>query len=224
MSSPTILFDLDGTLIHSAPDVCHAVNYAMESEGFPLLTVEQVQGYLGFGARILIERALSREGHQSAEEIIDRVTDSFLASYRANPVIDTAVFPGVLDALAGLRRRDAQLAICTNKPAITCGPVLQVLGLDQMFDAIVCGDQVANKKPHGDHIRETVVACAGDLGRAIMIGDSENDIGAAKDAGIPSIAVSFGYAAGSPGDLGANAVIDHFDQLIETIDRIAPNL
>ena len=212
-SPAAILFDLDGTLIDSAPDVCHALNHVFAAEGLPELPVDQVKGYLGKGARILMEKAVTDCGFERPADELDRLTDAFLAYYAAHPVVHSAVFPGVFDALAGLRERGAILAICTNKPSVTTAPVLDALELTPWFGTVVCGDQVAKKKPHGGHVLDTIAACGGRSGRAIMIGDSENDIDAAIDAGVPSVAVSFGYTTRPVAELGADRIIDAFSEL-----------
>lgn len=216
----TILFDLDGTLIHSAPDVCHALNHVFEAEALPALEVDHVKGYLGQGARILIERAVSDIGHDRPAEKLDAMTEAFLAFYAAHPVVHSHVFDGVFDVLAGLRDDGAIMAVCTNKPSVTTKPVLDRLDLAGWFDAVVCGDQVGSRKPHGDHIHATLAACGGDLAGAVMVGDSDNDINAAHHAGIPSIAVSFGYSTVPVGELGADAVIDSFAELPAALSEI----
>jgi len=216
----TILFDLDGTLIHSAPDVCHAVNHVFEREGLAPLDVKQVQGYLGKGARILMERAVKDHGHDRETDALDRMTADFLTFYAANPVVHTTVFPGVFEVLDRLREEDAIVAICTNKPSKTTGPVLEALGLDGRFDAIVCGDQVANRKPHGDHVLETIHTARGDKSSAVMVGDSENDIDAAIHAGVPSIAVTFGYSNTPVEELGADQLISTFDRFFDALAAI----
>lgn len=218
--APTLLFDLDGTLVDSAPDVCRAVNHVFAEAGLRTHSVDRIKGYLGHGARVLIERAATDEGHACTAEQLDRLTADFLAYYSAHPVVESKVFPGVFEALAQFREIDAVLAICTNKPSVTTAPVIEALELRPWFGAVLCGDQVANRKPHGDHIRETVAACGGSMETAIMIGDSENDILAATDAGVPSVAVSFGYALGAAENLGADVLVDSFVELPDAIARI----
>ncbi len=219
-ATPTLLFDLDGTLVDSAPDVCGAVNHVFAEAGLPAIAVDRIKGYLGHGARVLIERAVADMDENRDTETLDRLTHAFLAYYADHPVVSSTVFPGVFDALETLRGEGATMAICTNKPSVTTAPVLEALDLDGRFDAVVCGDQVVNRKPHGDHIRETVAACGGAMETAIMIGDSENDILSAIDAGVPSIAVRFGYALGPVDGLGADIVIDSFDELADALFTI----
>ena len=223
MKNITIIFDLDGTLIDSAPDVCRALNRTLVRYGRRSHGVEEVKAYLGQGARVLMEMALRKTGLVPPANEIDGLTSEFLTDYAANPVVDTTVYPGVIKALDKLKDRQAKLAICTNKPSITTGPVLDRFALGSYFSAIICPDHVENRKPHADHIRATVKAVNGDLQHAIMVGDSENDIDAAINAGIPSIAVTFGYAHRKHDELGATALVDHFDSLIEAIDCIVLN-
>lgn len=220
MENTTIVFDLDGTLIDSAPDVCRALNRTLVPYGRRSHDVNETKEYLGQGARVLMEMALRKTGAVPTEDEIDHLTSVFLTDYAANPVVDSVIFPGVIDAITELKNRGAKLAICTNKPSITTAPVLEALGLDPYFDAIVCPDHVENRKPHGDHVRAAVRAVGGDLAQSVMVGDSENDIGAAINAGVPSVAVTFGYAHCPHDELGADALIDHFDMLIETIETI----
>ncbi len=220
MKNTTIIFDLDGTLIDSAPDVCRALNRTLVSYGRRSHDVEEVKEYLGQGARVLMEMALQKTGAVPPTEVIDGLTSEFLIDYAANPVVDSTIYPGVISVLDELRARGATLAICTNKPSITTAPVLERFSLESYFTAIVCPDHVENRKPHGDHIRATVDAVGGNIRHTIMVGDSENDIDAAINAGIPSIAVTFGYAHRKHDELGATALIHHFDELIESIDSI----
>lgn len=220
MKNYTIIFDLDGTLIDSAPDVCRALNRTLVSYGRRSHETEEVKEYLGQGARVLMEMALKKTGSVPSSDVIDKLTSDFLTDYAANPVVDSTIFPGAIPVLNELQNQGAKLAICTNKPSITTAPVLERFSLGSYFDAIVCPDHVENRKPHADHIRATVEAVDGNIQNAIMIGDSENDIDAAINADIPSIAVTFGYAHRKHEDLGATALISHFDELIETLESI----
>lgn len=219
-SCDTILFDLDGTLIHSAPDVCHWVNEVFAEQGFAPMSVETMQGYLGQGARVLMAKAVADHGYERSDDILDQMTADFLARYAAQPVLHSSVYPGVFDVLDRLRAEEAIIAICTNKPSKTTAPVLDALGLGGRFDAIVCSDQVARKKPHGDHVLDTVKACGGDVARTVMVGDSENDIDAAIAAEVPSIAVTFGYSNKPVHELGADQLIDGFDQFFDALAAI----
>ncbi len=219
MHDQTIVFDLDGTLIDSAPDVCRALNRTLETFGRRAHTVDETKEYLGQGARILMERALAKTGLVPEEHIINELTEAFLSDYAANPVVDSIVFPGVFQTLTDLKSSGAKLTICTNKPSITAKPVLNTFGLTPYFDAVVCADQVARRKPDGAHIHDTIKAVSGDRNCAVMIGDSENDIYAAQNAGIPSIVVTFGYCHVPYAELGATVMVDHFSELTIAIEK-----
>ena len=224
MHDQTIVFDLDGTLIDSAPDVCRALNRTLVPFGRRAHSIGETKGYLGQGARVLMEKSLEKTGDVPEAGIIDELTQAFLEDYAAHPVVDSTVFPGVFEALTELRSEGAKLAICTNKPSITTNPVMDIFKLDSYFDVIVCGDQVVRRKPDGAHIRDTVEAVNGDIKKAIMIGDSENDIYAAQDIGIPSIVVTFGYTHVPYDQLGATAQINHFSEVIHAIRDINTSL
>jgi phosphoglycolate phosphatase len=223
MTAPTILFDLDGTLIDSAPDVCRALNRTLEAVGRRAHTVPETTGYLGHGAPVLMKMALENTGSLPPDSEIDALTKNFLDDYAQNPVVDTVIFPGVLDALAVLRDQDYKLVICTNKPSVTAMPVLETFNLLPYFGAVVCADQVAKRKPDGAHVLDAIAAVGGVANRAIMVGDSENDIDAALDANVPSILVTFGYAQDDHGSLGANVLMDHFDELNDKIKDLLQN-
>ncbi len=220
MHDQTIVFDLDGTLIDSAPDVCRALNRTLIPFGRRAHEVEETKEYLGQGARILMERSLAKTGAVPSIKVIEELTEAFLKDYAANPVVDSVIYPGVIEALTALKLGGATLAICTNKPSITTAPVMEEFDLGAFFDVVLCGDQVERRKPDGAHIKDTVEAVGGDIRKAIMVGDSENDIYAAIDVGIPSIVVTFGYTHIPYNDLGATAQIDHFGELIGAIQEI----
>jgi phosphoglycolate phosphatase len=215
-----LIFDLDGTLIDSAPDVCASVNRVLEADGRRPLTLAESKDMVGWGGRVLVEKALALTGDAGTAEDIDRALEAFLVTYADHPADHTTVFPGVIEALQGFKAAGVKLAICTNKPTATTPPVLTALGLDGFFDVVSCGDAVPHKKPDGRH----VLLCAEQLGAlpetVVMVGDSENDIQAAIDAKLRSICVTFGYAHVPLDDIGADALIDHFDDLAQALEDI----
>jgi len=213
-----LIFDLDGTLIDSAPDVCASVNRVLEADGRRLLSTAEATNMIGWGGRVLLEKALAATGDAGTPEDIDHALEAFLATYADHPADHTTVFPGVIEALEHFKAAGVKMAICTNKPSATTTPVVTAMGLDGYFDVISCGDAVLHKKPDGRH----VLLCAEQLGvvpeAAVMVGDSENDINAAIDAGIRSVCVTFGYAHVPLEDIGAEVLIDHFDDLASALD------
>ena len=215
-----VLFDLDGTLVDSVPDVRWSLNQALADEGRDPVSIDQVKDYVGQGARQLAERALRDTGGLLDDAQHKRLLDGFLGTYRNNPVQFTTVFPGVFEALARLQARDIKLAICTNKPDITTWPVLRTLGFDKIFPVVLCGDKARKQKPDGAHVTETAEMLEVDPANCIMVGDSENDILAAHDAGVPSVFVTFGYCHMPVADLKPTVVIDHFDALDDALAQI----
>lgn len=207
----SVLFDLDGTLIDSAPGVAWSLNKALEAEGRASLTVDRVKDLVGKGAVYLVADALKDTGGMIDEAQRDRVKDAFLNIYAENPIQDTIVFPGVFDVLSKLQSDGVPMALCTNKPRITTMPVLDAFGLTQYFPVVLCGDEVTHRKPDGRHVLDTLKMLGQDPARAIMVGDSENDILAAQDAGVQTICVSFGYCHMPFDELNPTVLIDNFD-------------
>lgn len=215
-----VIFDLDGTLIDSAPGVAWSLNRALADEGRASLTVGRVKDLVGKGAVHLVADALEDTGGMIDDAHRDRVKDAFLQIYSENPIQDTIVFPGVMDMLQTLLDDKVAMALCTNKPKKTTMPVLDAFGLTPFFPVVLCGDEVENRKPDGRHIHDTVAL----LGRtgypSVMVGDSENDILAAHDAGVPSICVSFGYCHMPFDELKPTVLIDSFTEFPDALSRI----
>lgn len=206
-----VLFDLDGTLIDSAPGVAWSLNQAMAAEGRPQLTVERVKDLLGKGAVHLVGEALDDEDGPDDPDQAARIKDAFLQIYSENPVQDTVMFPCVMDMLESLQARDIPMALCTNKPEITTRPVLKAFDFERFFPVVLCGDMARYKKPDGRHILETAELMNADPARAVMVGDSENDIYAAHEAGVSSVCVTFGYCHEPFDVLNPSVLIDSFE-------------
>lgn len=219
-----LLFDLDGTIIDSAPDVCASVNRTLETMDRPPITVEDTKMLVGFGARTLCEKTLAMTGKPGSEEDVNLLLTGFLDSYRKNPSEHTVVFPGALEALNLFKDAGIQLGICTNKPEATCFPVLDALELRHFFSSVICGDTLEFRKPDPRHVFHTLDDMGAELSKTAFIGDSEADIEAANNAGLPSVLVTFGYCHVPFDELGANAVIDHFHELDEALHTIAEQM
>jgi phosphoglycolate phosphatase len=214
-----VLFDLDGTLIDSIPDLAGAVNRLLAAEGRAPLPADQIKLMVGDGAGTLVARAFAARGGLPGPEV-EPYLARFLADYEPRSAELTRPWPGVEAVLADLKGRGLQLAVCTNKPSVATAEVLGALGLAGWFDAVVGGDDVPALKPDPLHVH----ACLDRLGvrpdQAVLVGDSINDVLAAKAAGVPSIVVSFGYARGPAAELGADLVIDSFSELVGAIARV----
>ena len=216
-----LLFDLDGTLIDSAPDVCASVNRVLETMDRPAISVADTKLLVGFGARTLVEKALAMTGPPGSKEDIDFLLAGFLDSYRQNPSEHTVLFPGAREALDRFQSAGICIGICTNKPEATCFPVLDALDLKRYFATVICGDTMEFRKPDPRHVFHTLEEMGAKRDDAAFIGDSETDIKAANNAGLPSVLVTFGYCHLPFKTLGANALIDHFDQLDYALNEIA---
>lgn len=211
-----VVFDLDGTLLDTVPDSHAGLNAVFTAAGFPALTLEQVRTTVGEGARAMIERALAIVGQSLPRQSIDELLHKYLAACLLHPGQHTVIYDDAVDTLAALQDAGAILGICTNKPRMTTIAVLKALQLDRFFLAVLCPEDVPHRKPDGRHVLATLDALGVTPNEAVFVGDSETDIAAAKDAGIKSIFVTWGYCHVPPESLEADARIDRFADLIPT--------
>lgn len=218
----TIVFDLDGTLIDTAPDLTRALNETLDLEGLPHLKLPTVRRMVGQGARALIERAAAHAGVAFSPDRLDELTNAYIDFYRADIARDSAPFPGCAAALDALASEGAKLAVCTNKRTDLSQQLLDAVGLAQRFSAIVGADAVPNRKPHADHYRAAVERAGGVVRRSFMVGDTAADVAAARSAGAPVALVRFGYADDEVEKLGADALLDRFSDLVATVRRYLP--
>lgn len=220
LAGATIVFDLDGTLVDTAPDLVRALNQTLDLEGLPRMKLETVRTLVGRGARTLIERAAEFSGVAFAEERLQALTREFIGFYREDIARESMPFPGAEDALTALAGLGARLAICTNKRTDLSVQLLEALGLAQRFAAIVGADAVAEKKPHPDHYTAAVERAGGAVARSLMVGDTAADVAAARGAGAPVIAVAFGYSDVGAETLGADALLRQFSDLAPVSRRL----
>lgn len=209
----SLLFDLDGTLIDSAPSIVFALNDVFDDTGYAPVSVDAVKPLLAGDAMKLVAALIADQGREISESMNSILTKRFLEMYKANPAQDAALYPGALNVLHHFQDAGHSMAICTNKPSITADPVLEVFELGGFFDAVICGDQTKFKKPDGRHVLETAAAIKGKTDTAVMIGDSGNDIYAAHDAGVASVWAAFGYGLETLEDLRPTATINALDEL-----------
>jgi phosphoglycolate phosphatase len=197
---PIAVFDLDGTLVDSAPDLHAALDRLMSSRGQPGFRRAEVIAMIGDGAKVLVERALAARGAAFDEAALD----AFLLDYSANAAVETAPFDGIEQILVGLRAAGWRLAVCTNKPVAPAITLLQALDLAGFFVCVGGGDSYPSRKPDPAHLLATLRDAGGDAAGAVMIGDHRNDMLAARGAGVPAIFAGWGY--GTP-DMAGNASI-----------------
>ncbi|MSP42850.1 MAG: phosphoglycolate phosphatase [Alphaproteobacteria bacterium] len=216
-SGYTIVFDLDGTLVDTAPDLTAALNHVLVREGRAPLPLTEVRNLVGHGARALIERGMSVAGASPPEPELQRMLGLFLSFYGANIANHSTLFPGVTETLAHLRGGQALLGVCTNKPAALSQALFSALNMHGQFEAVLGSDSLPVRKPDPLHLIETVRQAGGDPARAVMVGDSATDVHTARAANIPVVLVSFGYTLIPAHELGADRVIDSFDALIQVL-------
>lgn len=217
----TIAFDLDGTLVDTAPDLLRALDAVMDLEGLQRPPANALRGMVGHGARALIEQATARIGVRLEPARLDAATATFIEIYRSDIAAQSRPFPGVEAALADLAAAGATLAVCTNKRTDLSQELLDALDLSKRFAAIVGADAVTQRKPHPDHYRATIARAGGEVRRSVMVGDTAADVESAQGAGAPCVVVRFGYTGAAPESLGAEALIDHYDELGATLARLA---
>jgi phosphoglycolate phosphatase len=216
-----VVFDLDGTLVETAPDLAGALNHILAAAELPTVTLETVRHLIGDGARTLLKRGIAEAGREVDEAELERWFEALLEHYWHHVADESRPFPGVEAQLAHIRGAGLKLAVCTNKPIRLSERLLQLLDLAEHFDAVLGGDSLPVRKPDAGHLLGTLEAMGARPERAVMIGDSANDVAAARNAGLPVVVVSFGYTAVAPAELGADAVIDHFDELPRALAELA---
>jgi phosphoglycolate phosphatase len=213
VKSPLVVFDLDGTLIDTAPDLIASLNHTIAVLDLPPLGFEDLTHLVGHGARAMIERACALRGYPLSPDAIAPLLERFIAFYTDTMPGDSRPFPGIIAAMNTLKAAGFGLAVCTNKMESLALTLLKRLSLEDYFDAVTGGDTFAVRKPDALHLVGTVERAGGNLSRSVMIGDSLNDILVARNAGVPSIAVPFGYSDVAVETLGPSRVIAHFDEL-----------
>ena len=222
MAAPTIVFDLDGTLIDTAPDLVDTLNVVFAREGWPPVPYETARNTIGGGARMMIARGIAAEGIAVAPAKLEQLFADFIAHYTEHVADRSRPFPGLTDALDVLASGGCRFAVCTNKLERLSVLLLKRLKLADRFAAICGEDTFGIQKPDPEVLRRTVTAAGGSLTHAIMIGDSVTDIRTARAAGIPVIAVDFGYSDRPVSEFGPDCIISHFAQLRSAIAAISP--
>jgi len=216
----TIAFDLDGTLVDSAPDLIGTLNRMLVEEGLPPVPMESASTLIGSGARALLVHGFEAAGAPVERAKSDELFERFLVDYAAHIADGSQPFEGVVETLERLSERGAILVVATNKRSDLSELLLGKLDLTRHFAAIVGPDRVSARKPSGAHLKEAVVIAGGDPERAIMMGDAAPDADAAKDAGMPCILTTFGFTPTPVEDLGGDVLIDAFEDVEEAIDGI----
>ncbi|MEZ5560718.1 MAG: phosphoglycolate phosphatase [Pseudomonadales bacterium] len=207
------LFDLDGTLVDTAPDINAALNVGLARCGLEPVNVALTRHWVGHGARVVVQQALDHQ--QRSHDALEEVLDAFLGHYETHIADFSRPYPGVREALAALSSRGARLAVVTNKLTRLSLPLLEALELTPLFDIVVCGDTTARPKPAADPALHACRALGLEPADTLFVGDSSTDVDCARAAGCPVVCVADGYNHGiAPSTLGADAVIDSFLELV----------
>jgi len=218
MAVPIVVFDLDGTLVDTAPDLHAALNQMLRERGRSALSLPQVKRMIGDGVPALVARALAASGADPADAA--GALPRFLELYEANATRLSRPYPKVLETLASLRQRGYRTSICTNKPQRATIAVVEGLGLGELFDGIAGGDRFPVRKPDPGHLLGLIGELDGRIEASAMIGDSENDAAVARAAGVPLVLMRYGYARVDPASLAADALLDHFSELPRALARL----
>ena len=213
-----LVFDLDGTLVDSVPDLRAALNEMLRERGRPPLSPTEVRRMVGDGVPAMVARALAAGGSDPVGA--GRALARFLEIYEANAVRLTRPYPDVRETLEALRRRGYRTAVCTNKPQRATMAVIEGLGFLPLFDGIAGGDRFPVKKPDPGHLLRLIGELGADVEATVMIGDNEHDAAVARAAGVPLVLMRYGYARVAPESLAADALLDHFAELPPALERL----
>src|SRR3954464_15812443 len=218
--SSTVVFDLDGTLVDTAPDLINALNFILTREGMPAVPLQSARTMIGAGARKLIERGLELDGRIISSEDIARLTSDFIDYYAAHIADASRPFEGLENALDDLQRQGYRFAVCTNKLEWLSKLLLDQLGLSPRFAAICGADTFGVSKPDPVILQQTVARAGGQMSSAIMVGDAGPDVGAPRRSGIPVIGVEFGYTDVPIAELKPDRLIGHMRDLPDAVNSL----
>ncbi|NUB25418.1 HAD-IA family hydrolase [Azospirillum brasilense] len=212
-----VVFDLDGTLIDSARDMTRVLNRTLSRFARPTLTEAQVRGMVGDGSAALVRQAFAATGDALTDEALQPALADYLDAYFQDDE-SAVLYPGVPETLKGLADGGVKLGLCTNKPERITRKLLDTLGLSPLFGALAGGDTLPVKKPDGRHLSWVVEALGG--GSAAMVGDNRNDVKAARAAGLPVVAMTYGYPRMPVQELGADILLDRIADLPDALRRL----
>ena len=216
MTDRAIVFDLDGTLVETSDEIWRALNHVLQSVGRKPVPLEQALGYVGHGSRVLIERGFKATGGPVPPDEIDALVARFIAFYEAHIGETSRPYPGLIAFLERCQAAGIKMAVCTNKFESLSVKLLDVLDMSRFFGAVIGPDTIGIRKPDPRPYREAL-ARIGATGKSVMIGDSETDILTARNAGVPVIAVPFGYTPTPVAELGADLVVGHYDSMWDAV-------
>lgn len=222
LTDATIVFDLDGTLVDTAPDLAAATNHVFGQIGLAPVAPRDLHPFISRGSRVMIEEGLRLHGVTKSEDAITELHKLVLPYYAENVAVLSRPFDGIPELLDTLSQSGARLAVCTNKFEALSKALLRQLGMDHRFAVIAGRDTFDVFKPAPGHLTRTIEMAGGRTDRAVMVGDSEVDIATAAAAGVPSIGVTFGYTPRPIGEFNPGAVIDHYREFLPALEKVLP--
>jgi len=217
VTPPTVVFDLDGTLVHSAPDLAYAANLCLAELGAQNLPVPDIEAMIGNGIPKLVERALQASGIEVDGDKFDRILERFSTHYEANLTRETALYPGVLELLSKLKVQGYRLAICTNKKQAPSEAIADALNIAHFFDAIIGAHDSHQQKPSAEPLLLAIKLAGGKSDRAVLVGDSRADAECAIAAGLPGVLVDYGYTTTPVNELPSVAVISDIREVKQVL-------
>lgn len=220
MKGWTIVFDLDGTLVDTAPDLTAATNHVLATLSLAPVDEMEIRPYVGHGALAMIDGAVRAHGRTLSERQLHDLFEVFIVHYTANIAVRSQPYPGAIAAMERLAAAGAKLAVCTNKIEAHARALLEALSLSDQFAAVTGRDSLGASKPDPRHLTGTIRLAGGETRRAVMIGDSQTDIETAKAAQVPIVAVSFGYSLEPVINFAPDAVIDSYAALNEALEPL----
>jgi phosphoglycolate phosphatase len=220
MTQKAVIFDLDGTLVDTAPDLWRAANHVLAGAGRSGVSLDQVRAFVGYGARKLIARGFAATGTPLAANEIEPLYEKFVAYYGANIAMGSVPFPGCVALLDQLKAKGVLIGICTNKLEKLSVRLMEALGLTSYFTAIVGPDTIGIAKPDPAPYREALRRMGAQTARSLLIGDSETDVLTARAAGVPVIGVTFGYTAEPIESFGPDALVSHYSEAYGPIEAL----
>ena len=220
MNSPALVFDLDGTLVDTAPDLIGALNAVLVSQGRPTVKVGDVRHLVGHGALVMLDRAMQMTGEAVAPDRLPGLLDDFIAHYRTHIAAESRPFPGVEETLETLERDGARMGVLSNKPQELTALLIPALGLARFFGAIHGAGRLEVVKPNARVFHHVIEEMGGEGNGAVMIGDSETDVATARAAGCPVIVLTYGYSSVPVATLGADRLTDDFRDIPRLVKEL----
>jgi phosphoglycolate phosphatase len=220
LSAFTIVFDLDGTLVDTAPDLTAATNYALAGAGLAPMTVAELRPFIGYGSRVMLEGGLRHHGVSLDIAEVGRLHARFFEYYGTHLAVGSRPYEELPEVLGRLKGAGARLAVCTNKYEALSKALLRGLALDGLFEVIAGRDTFPMCKPDPGHLTRTIEMAGGYVDRAVMVGDSEVDIATARAARVPSIAVTFGYTPRPVREFAPDVAIDHYREFMPALEQL----